>query len=367
MRLEKGRISGRHVMFAVLCFMHGTILHSGFIISLTRNDSWAMPFTSFLLALPLVGLYAALMDRFPSMSLIEISDAVFGRVLGKAVSALYLFFFLSLCALNTRDLGSFVVSRMMPETPMPAVLILFLLACTYAVVRGIENLLRLSVLFAAIALGALFFNSTLTLKDVQFSFLEPAFQLPLMDYVQGTVTIAAIPMGEILAFTMISPMMGKGKKTGGPLALGLAISATAMAVAILRDIVTMGPLVSIMPLASYESVRYISVAGILTRMESIYAVVLVILQLFKVSILMYAFVLGLSQLLGLTSTSPLMLLSAALVLCYSLLVFESGMENTDWGASAAPFFSLTFELLLPAVSLLTARLRGLDRAREAGT
>ncbi|MEA4893111.1 MAG: hypothetical protein VB085_11205 [Peptococcaceae bacterium] len=40
------------------------------------------------------------------------------------------------------------------------------------------------------------------------------------------------------------------------------------------------------------------------------------------------------------------------------------MENMDWGATVAPFFSLTFELLLPALSLLAACFRKPEAAPE---
>lgn len=364
MKLEKGTISEKELLFAVFCFMQGTLLRSGYIVSITRNDSWLMAFTGLLFTLPLVAIYASLLRRFPGKSLVEIDDLIFGPVIGKAVSVLYLFFFLSLSALNTRDLGNFVVANMIPETPLAAAILLFLLVCVYAISRGIANLLRLSVFFSLIPLAAVFINSLLILKDVQIEFLQPFFQLPVMKYIQGTISVAAVPMGEILAFTMIAPMLQKKENTGKLLVKGLIFSALFLAVVLLRDIVTLGPLASIVSLPSFESVRYVSLADILTRMESIYAIVLIILFLFKVSVLLYAFVLGLSQLLSLNSYRPLTLVAAVLVLFYSLLVFESVMENMNWGASTAPFFSLTFELLLPAVSLLAAHLRRLNKAGE---
>ncbi len=387
MKLEKGSISPKELMFSVFCFMQGTVLRSGFIISVTRQDSWAMAITGFLLTLPILAVYTGLLRRFPGKNLIEIDDIVFGPVFGKILSAFYLFFFVSLAALNTRDLGNFVAGYMMPETPIAAVTLIFLVGCAYTLRKGIENLMHLSVLFSIIAMGALAVNSILLLKDVQPEFLRPFFQLKFSEFVQGTVSVAAVPMGEILAFTMITPMLGKDKKVGKPLLLGLALSATSMALVIIRDIITLGPLVAIVSLPSFESMRYVSLAGILTRMESIYAVVLVILFLFKVSILLYAFVLGLTQMLsgkssprinpdpagqsyeaeqrrGRRSAPPLVLISVAFVFFYSLFVFESVMENMNWGATTAPFFSLTFEFLLPAVSLLVVCLRKIDKAQE---
>lgn len=387
MNPEMKKISWKELMFAVFCFMHSTILRSGFIISGTRNDSWAMAFTGLLFTLPMVAIYAVLLRKFPGKSLIEIDDIIFGPVLGKIVSALYLFFFVSLAALNTRDLGNFVVGYMMLETPLAAVIFIFLIGCVYTIRKGIENLMNLSTFLFIISVGALAVNCVLVLRYIQPEFLKPFFRLEPLKYVQGTVSVAAVPMGEVLAFTMVTPLLGKDKKAAKPLLLGLILSAVSMAIVILRDIATLGPLVSIVSLPAFESMRYVSLEYTLTRMESIYAVILVILYLFKVSILIYAFALGLTQmlsrksqlypnpdnanrlyererLLSLRGYPPFLLISAAFVFFYSLFVFESIMENMDWGATTAPFFSLTFELLLPAVSLLAASLRKAGGARE---
>ncbi|GIO36313.1 hypothetical protein J41TS12_11740 [Paenibacillus antibioticophila] len=387
MKSTGGNISPKGLMFGVFCFIQATVLRSGYIIAVTRQDSWAMAMTGFLFAIPIVAIYAALLRKFPGKNLVEISDNIFGTIIGKIVSAFYLFFFLSLAALNAHDLGSFVVRYLMPETPIAVVLLISLIGCAYALRKGIENLMYLSICLSIIVAGAVAINSILVLNDMNPGFLKPFFQMDPMTYIQGTVTIGAVPMGEIIAFTMITPMLEKEKKVLKPLLFGLLLSAFSMAFAMLRDILTLGPLVSIVSLPSFESIRYVTLADTLTRMESIYAVVLILLFLFKVCILLYAFILGLGHILGRKnqpqpnqehtnpsfnadqpssprSFPPLTLISTALVFFYSLIVFESAMENIDWGASTAPFFSLTYELLLPAVSLLVASLRKLGRARE---
>ena len=344
--------------------MQGTVLRSAFIINITKNDSWAMAFTGLAVSLPLLAVYTALIRRFPGKNLFEINELIFGAILGKVLSVLYLFFFIMLAALNTHDLGDFVVGYMMPETPQVAVILLFLLVCAYAVRRGIENMVRLSSVLFFITLGAVIINCIMILKNVQLEFLKPYFQLPFEKYVQGTITVAALPLGEILAFMMIVPMLGKDKKPGKMLALGLGLSGGILVLILLRDITTLGPMISIVRLPSFESVRYISVAGVLTRMESLYAVSLISLLLFKVVILMYVTVLGLAQLLDLKSYQPLTLICGAFVFFCSLGVYKSVMEHAEWGATVAPIFSLTFELLLPGVSLAAVSIKKMIKARE---
>ncbi|SBW09168.1 putative Spore germination protein, amino acid permease [uncultured Eubacteriales bacterium] len=387
MKVERGSISSNDLMFAVFCFMQATVLRSGYIISVTRQDSWAMAITGFLFSLSFMAIYAMLLQKFPGKNLFEIDNIVLGPIFGKIISALYLFFFVSLAALNTRDLGNFVIDYMMPETPIAAVIVVFLIGCAYSIHKGIKNLMQLSTMICIVTVVAVIINTILVLKDIEPGFLKPLFQLEPIKYVKATVSVGAVPMGEILAFMMLTPMLGKDTKAAKPFLFGLILSTISMVIVILRDIVILGPLVSIVSLPSFESVRYISVSGVLTRMESIYAVILIFLFLFKTSILLYAFALGLTQILSQKSSlpvdidtenqacetgrllrqksyPPLLLVSTALVLFYSLFVFESVMENMDWGATTAPFFSLTFELLLPAITLLTAYIQKRGSPRE---
>lgn len=388
MKAQNHSISPHDLLFGIFCFMQGTILRSGYVMSLTRQDSWAMVISGFLLALPMLLIYSTLLKRFPGKSLIEIDDLVFGPVLGKVISALYLFYFITLCALNTRDLGNFVVGFIMPETPIAVIMLIFLGACVYTIYKGMNNLMYLSAVLAIMALGSLAFNFLIILKDVKLDFLLPLFRLEPMKYVQASVSIAAVPLGEAVAFIMVTPLLRKDNKVGKFLLLGVLLSAVSMLTVILRDIITLGPLISIVSLPSFESVRYASLAGVLTRMESLYAVVLVLLLLFKVCVLIYAAVLGLSQLFApkqaggvcLSGEShlqkqeqnvfgnggpPLLLVMVAIVFFYSLFVFESVMDNMQWGATVAPFFSLTFDLLLPGISLIVAALRKKRIPQEA--
>ena len=147
-------------------------------------------------------------------------------------------------------------------------------------------------------------------------------------------------------------------------ALGLTISAIYMTAVLLRDITTLGPMISVFMLPSFESVRYVSLAGILTRIESLYAVLMICLFLYKVIILLYAFVLGVAQLFKLKSYHPVLRVCTALVFFYSLIVFKSAMENANWGGTTAPIFSLSFEFLIPAVTLAVACLRKIGSGGE---
>lgn len=382
MNQQKGSFSAIEFTLAVFCFVHGTVLRSGYIISITRQDSWITAIFAFFASLIPVAIYGALMKKYPGRSLAEINELVFGRIVGKIFTGLYFFFFLSLTALNTRDAGNFVTGYTMPETPLKAISVFFLFACAYAVKKGIHHLIELAPLIFTVTVTTMVFYSVLSLKDADFDYLLPMLRQEPVKYVQGTLTLAAVPKCEILSFMMLAPMLKENKKAGKCLVLGLVLSTLGSISVMLRDTTILGPLVSVVSLPTFESIRYTTLTNLLSRLESLYAIVLVLLYLFKVSVLLYATVASLEQIfapqkvdalpfhaehpLGKpepSSSPPLLFILTALVLFYSNTVFESVTENMNWAATTAPFFSLTFEFLLPAVTLLVAVLRGAGRKK----
>ena len=365
MELEKGKISDLQLIFSIGCFIQGSTLLSAFVISVTKQDTWFVVLTGFAISLGIIGIYIALMKRYPHKNILQMFEAVFGVYAGKIVSALYFFYFLSLAALNSRDVGNFVVGYILPDTPMIAVLVMFIFICSWAVRSGAETLVRFSFLFVVVSFIVIFLIYVLLVKDMKFSNLLPAFTLPPVKYVQGTHIVAVIPFCEIVVFLMMAPCLKEQDKAARSFLLGLLIGGITLLAIVIRDIVTLGNLINIVALPSYEAVKLIDIANILTRMEVLYAIELLFLQFFKVSILFYATVLALAHVLGLRSYKPYVLTIGTIIVSLSIIIFRSPMENAHWGPTVAPFYNTIFQLLLPGIALLTSLLRDLFKKNKA--
>ena len=359
------RISQMQLLFGFACFMQATMMRSVFVSSVTGIDSWAMAFTGALVHLPMLLGYIALARWFPGKSLFEINEALFGPVLGRVFSAIYLYFFLTLSALNSLDASYFVVDYMMPGTPLALILIIFLVACAYAVRKGLESFMRLTPVFSVLAVVIVLFNFMLVSKDTNVSYLFPMFQQPLMKYVQGTHVTSTIPFGESIVFLMITPSLGREMRPGRPLLWALLLSALFMAGIIFRDVICLGPLINYVSLPSFEAVRMINLANVVTRIESLYAILNVSLLYIKLCILLYACASGIQQMTRLKQYKSLALVVSAFACVYGLTVYDSMIKHGYSGSFVAPFLWLIFEYLLPCVALLAAAVRR-RRERKAG-
>ncbi len=360
MQIEKQQIIWQELFFAIACFIQGaTVVISSFVLTITMQDSWMIAFTGLISVSLLAWLYIRILWRYPGKNLIQINDLVLGPIVGKLFSVLYIFFFLTLASLNTRDMGTFVVNNIMPETPIAIVIIMFLFVCAWAVRSGIGNMMKYAFIFMMMAFMVISITTPPLLGSMSPQNFLPMFSLPLAKYIQATHIVTVIPLGEILAFTMIIPQVKDQSKVPKAIALGLGVGTLLMVMILCRDIATLGNLATLMSLSSFEAIRTINLWEVISRMEVLYATAMVTLQFFKVSILYYAGVVGLAQLCGLQHYRSVVGVYGVLIANYAQIVFHSATENAAWGTQTAPFFSSFFVIVLPALTMLVILMRKL--------
>jgi spore germination protein KB len=185
-----------------------------------------------------------------------------------------------------------------------------------------------------------------------------------MDYIRGTHIVAAIPFGEVFLFMMIAPSISDPKAIKSSFRMGLAIGALGMLLVIIRDTAVLGDAQAMMTTPSYETYRLVNIGSTVNRLEALFSALLLILLFFKISVLLYCSVQGTSQLFVLRNYKPLVLVLSALIIVYSMFVFRNSSENAAWGSNTAPFFSGTFEIVLPLITLIVAAIRKFPGKKE---
>src|SRR5688572_9456454 len=113
---ENGKIAPRQFMIFINLFTLGNsiLLLPKFIAAEAKQDAWI---TAMILAgfgLLLAWLYKTLGSLFPDMTLVEYSQEILGRWVGKITSLLFFTYTFFLCAIILRQISNFFVSTMMP-------------------------------------------------------------------------------------------------------------------------------------------------------------------------------------------------------------------------------------------------------------
>lgn len=365
--LDKSEATSRQLLFSAAAFIQSSSLLSSFVMVLTGRESWISALLGLCISLLLVWAYTALVKRYPGKNLFGILAAVFGEPLGRLFSFFYVFFFLSMVAVGANDVSGFVVDYIMPQTPQVVIVLTFLFVCGWAARKGAGGICRMGFLFFLLAVAVTLVNILLLAKDMQLSNFLPVFQLPIGRYLQGGFVVASVPLGEVLVFLMFAPNLEAGGGFRRPMFIGLALGAATLLTVILRNVAVLGNLASVASLPSYEAVRHIKLAEVITRVDLLYALTMLFLQFFKTAIYFYAAALGLAQVFRLRDYKYLLPAMGALAAAYAFILFGPSMENIYGGSRVLPVFAAVFEGVLPLFTLLAAFLRrgGRMRRKEA--
>ncbi|MDD3693019.1 MAG: endospore germination permease [Oscillospiraceae bacterium] len=365
MKTQKASITPLQFMFSITCFLRSSSLLSSFFAPISKTDSWLVVLIASVVCLPFLWAFIMLMKAFPGKNLIEINDAVFGRIAGKIISAIYLWFFLTLTSLNLRDLGGFVGKSIMLKTPQIVIITVFILLCAWAVSLGLDIVTRYSVVFVILSSIILVVTIAATSNHMRLSNFLPILRQPMKNIIQSTNIVSTIPFGELVIFLMIMPQVNiKPKKLGRYFLPGFFLGAFLITLVVARDIAILGNTITIFAQPSFETLRMVSFFEVLTHMEILFAILLIILFFFKISLLFYVSMLAMSYLFRLDSYKPLILPSAAIIVVYSLIIFKSKTKHLEVGRETAPFMWFIFEFLLPLLTLIIAYIRKLPQKEK---
>lgn len=353
----KKKLSFKQVKYAAAAYLISSILLAREVYLFLQQEALAGVVLGYLICRVFVWVYGKLAKRFPGKSLRELAGQVFGKVLGTLVSLLYLYYFFCLLILNTRDLGDFVSEMILPKTPMAVIVALFLAVCAMAVRSGMRNLARGSFLMVMIILISVVTNGLLLLKEMDYEHFLPLLTNPVHEYFVAAHFMAALPFGEVFVLYALEPHMERPEEMGRAMKEGLNLAFAVFLLVVLRDVAVLGEYIEIATMPSFSVLRLINIGDVLTRLEMIYAVLLIGQLFFKVTLLYSVVQEHLCGLLRLSDPKILIHIVGAAALVFSLVVFNSYYESAEWLDHTATLFSTVFIMILPAALLLTAVVR----------
>jgi spore germination protein KB len=347
--------------------MLGFILGSSIITSPAASaghDSWIANLIGVMEALLIVGVFCALANQFKDKTLIEINDLVYGRILGKVISLIFIWYIFHLGALILIHFGQFFVTEIYTETPMAVLLIGMVAVCASTVGRGIEVLARSSTVMVSFISILIITDLALATPYMNIKNLLPVLDLPVGKLLTAAHSAAAFPYAETVAFTMIFTFLNNRKGRYAPAATAILISGLTLTLLVLRNTLVLGPMQSNYVYPSYEAVQMVDLIDILSRLEVVVAVFFIFSIYIKLSVLLYGTALGLSQVFNLRSYRPLIIPVGILMIILALTNVGSTVDLYTFIDKGYPIYAPLFQLGIPLITLIVAKLRNLPKSGE---
>ena len=355
-------------------FIQGSILLLSLVDSSLKQDTWVAILTSCALSIPFIVMYFSLSKQFPGKTLIEIHDIVYGKVLGKILSALYLSFFFLLYSVNIRQIVDFYNGYIFQETNPVILYLTVTLFCTYAVKKGIAAIAKINVYAFVFGVITNIVTLVLLLGHMDFSNYLPMFEASFTDFFKGTSIMLTFPYCEVISLMMVMPYVKitkeKGKSLRKSLAkyavIGCTIAMLSYLLIDMKSTTTLGASRSIYAESSYQAVRLINIGEFLTRMELFVALYSTAAMFIKISVWQFAAVKSTAQFFGLKTYIPLQLPMAALAIVSAIIAFDSVIDMNEY-IDYYIVLGAVFEFLIPIITLAAAKFRRLPKAKEVAS
>lgn len=358
--MENAKISSRQFIILVASITIGdSFLVLPSIVAVEADkDAWIAFLVGFLAGLLIIGLFITVGKLFPRLTLVEYNEKILGSWPGRAVSlALLLYFFLSIAA-HVREIGDFMTTEIMLETPIQAIHLFILIVLVICTRLGLETLARAGELFFPSILVLFSVLVIFLLPRIEFEFIQPVMEAGFKPVIRGSLTSAAFPFMELVGFHMILPAIHEEQRMGKSFMLGAVLGGIVLAIVITLTILVLGGDITARQVyPSYSLAKQVNIGRFLQRIEAVLAFLWIMTTFLKLTLNFYVLLKGTAQLFRLKNGNMISLPFGMLLFFSSILVAPNIAVYNEALAKYWPFYDFTFAVLLPLLLLAVYAVR----------
>ena len=362
--MQREMISKNQMICMILLFLFGSNAIMGGSWNVGQ-DAWISILIALAAGSVLVLIYARIICLFPEQNFYDISQIIFGRVIGKIIIIFMIWYAIHLSAILLRLLSEFVKIVNLQKTPQWAMMILLLAVTGYMVLSGIRTLGRWAVFTVPLYLIIVLYMLILSSSEIKVSNI-----LPIMEHNIAALGSAGL---KILTTTFASTVLFLGladsiKKKDNPYKIylyGIFMGAVVLLIVFFLNIMFLGvPMVEKSYFPSYVAARIVNMGDFLSRIEIIVYYNFLLAGIAKISICLLAAIKGVETLFNITNKGLILLVISILSLVVGINQFDSVSELFNF-TNVFQYYVLPFQVLIPIIVWIGAEIKiGRERSRS---
>lgn len=365
--IDKGKISSLQMAVLMYPGILATSVLSVPSVTMTYagHDMWMSPLWAILIGLLAIYIAYRLNARYPSLSPIQSSVLITGEIPGKLFGLFFLLYMPHLNGVVIREYGEFVLSTILPGTPLYVVMGSLLFVCAINVRSGIEVIGRSGIILVALTVGFLAVILLLLIPELHPDELLPIAEKGIKPSLLGAIAPASW-LSEFAFLVFLLPFVSDRSRAWKASVFSLgAITVTMLAVNIVC-LFLFGDTTDSFVFPVMIAARYISFADFLQHIEAMVVAIWIAGIFVKMSLFLYIQAISLAQWLGLNDFRPLVFPLAFLDLAYSFWVVSNQSEIAALLGSSGNLYTLFVLIVLPGLLLAVAKIRNGRETSAAG-
>lgn len=316
---SNGKISLRQAMFAVLVITHTPTLRIAPIATaaVAKQAAWLAPVIPFILLLPVIFALKSIYKKHQEKSFTEILEAVFGRLVGKILTLLYILFMIMLLAVNSRSTAEQLVLSIFTAAKPPLFIFVMLAVVAFCVYRGgVTVIFRMGEVILPFLVVAFVVLCALVGQNFKLSRLTPVSYLDVLPVIKSSFSINGVESHLPMIF-LLGNYINNKEKIGKYCTLTALMYLLLNLVLIVIVVGTLGAETTAnAPLAFFTAVKLISVFGSIERIEPIVVAFWILSDFMLISVTLLSLLNMYKSLFKLSETRNLIVIS--LIITYFL-------------------------------------------------
>jgi spore germination protein KB len=357
-KIEK--ISSFQFFILVIMFVVGSsVLYIPTVLAATaKEDAWIVGIIGGVLGVGVVFLYVKTAEASQGKDLIQMYDSVFGFILGKVFTIIFCIYCLIQASLILRGIGDFMVTQIMPETPIEIIMGLFIFFVMYAQKYGVEVFARSAEIFFPWIIFLFSFGVCMILPDIQFNRILPILDNGIKPILKGTFSYLGFPYLECVLLLMLLPYCNQLKLAKKSWILGTIAGAFLLLIPIVLSLMVLGSeMTARQSYVTYILAKKMGIPHVFERMEVIIAIVWVITIFYKLLVCSFCLTKSVGTLLKVEDEKILVFPLGIFIFCTSIISGEDIVYLNDFSSNVWPFFAVQTGLLLPLFILFIQKIK----------
>jgi spore germination protein KB len=334
----------------------------------SKQDAWLSMLCAILLGFVAAGIFAGIANILRRRRLFNLLRLNLGVWIGSLIIVLFLFEFY-MCSLTLlSEMSQFMTTQLMPETPINAIIALFILVIIIAYRYGVEAFARMGELLFPVFMLLFLVLFVLLLPQVEFSNLKPIAAEGMGVIFQGAIMAFVTAFTEMIVLLMlVSNVVGSTSLTK-PILIGYAIGGAILFIIVILCVLVLGPnLMETKYYPTFVLAQKITIGHFLERLEAVMAFLWFISVFYKTLLLFFSLNSGFAELFQLKESHMLTIPIGMLLLVGTV----AGTPNiTEYNAileSYYVWFDITFCVMIPALVLILFYIHDLRTKRKKGS
>ncbi|MEI4768160.1 endospore germination permease [Psychrobacillus sp. FJAT-51614] len=359
--MQNNKISSFQFLVLVIFFTIGSsILYVPSILSIkVQQDAWIATIIATIVGLLVIWLYITISMWFPKLTYIQVNEKIFGKVLGKTFSIMFvLMLFLYSSSLIAHS-GTFLITQIFPKTPAAPLNIMMTIIIVMGVRLGLETIARSAEILIFVFFILFLILSVALIPQVNYLNLEPFLQSKPTSILGASFVLVIVSTVNSITLLVIFPAFLKEiKKAKKNFIIGNIIGSIIIIIITTLCIFVLGsPTTSRQVYPSYALAKVINVGDFLTRIESLMATLWILCIFFKSILYFYAATFGLSQILNIKDYRPLTYPLGIIMVVLSLLFYPDILDQYKFDAKIAVILSTIIGIFIPLLLVLIYMIR----------